>query len=76
MGLPISQLNVSFFFKFAHLAPIKLSFSNSFKQSIIFQKALARVTEINRPLHVAFHMLQTARAARGAMLKWGQTIVN
>ena len=55
---------------------VKLSFTNSFKQSIIFQKALTRVTEINGPLHMAFHMLQTIYTVYGTMLKWGQTIVD
>ena len=58
------------------LSNVKLSFTNSFKQSIIFQKALTRVTEINGPLHMAFHMLQTIYTVYGTMLKWGQTIVD
>ena len=58
------------------LANVKLSFTNAFKQSLIFQKALTRVTEINGPLHMAFHMLQTVYTVYGTMLKWGQTIVD
>ena len=58
------------------LSNVKLSFTNAFKQSVIFQKALTRVTEIYGPLHMAFHMLQTIYTLYGTMLKWGQTIVD
>jgi len=58
------------------MSNVKLSFSTAFKQSLIFQKALSRVVEINGPLHMAFHMLQTIFTVFGTMLKWGQTIVD
>ena len=58
------------------LSNVKLSFTKAFRQSIIFQKALSRVIEINGPLHMAFHMLQTIYTVFGTMLKWAQTIVD
>ena len=57
------------------LSNVKLSFSNAFKQSIIFQKALTRVTETNGPLHMVFHMLQTMHVAHGTMLKWFKSLL-
>ena len=55
---------------------VKLSFTKAFRQSIIFQKALSCVKEVNGPLHMAFHMLQTIYTVFGTMLKWGQIIVD
>ena len=41
------------------LSNIPLSFTQSFKQSLVFQKALSGVIEISGPLHMDFHMLQS-----------------
>ena len=41
------------------LSNIQMSFTQSYKQSLIFQKVLSRVIEISSPLHMAFHMLQS-----------------
>ena len=54
------------------LANIKTSFTNNFLQAIVFEEALDRVIEINGPLHVAFHMLQTIYIIFKPMLQWGQ----
>ena len=41
------------------LVKLPYSYSNLFKQSILFQKALTRVVDISGPLHIAFYMLQS-----------------
>ena len=61
---------------FQKISNVKTSFSNVFKQSILFQKALSRAVEVNRPLHVALHMFQTTFTMFGTMLKWVQTLVD
>ena len=38
---------------------LTLSFTKGFEQALVFQKALSRVIEINGPLNMDFHMLQT-----------------
>ena len=40
------------------LCNLPMNFSNSYKQSLIFQKALSRVIQISGLLHTTFHMLQ------------------
>ena len=58
------------------LVKLPYSYSNVFKQSIIFQKALTRVVDISGPLHIAFHMLQSIFIIYKYMMKWTQQVVN
>lgn len=41
------------------LINMSFSFTESFKQSLLFQKALSRVVEVSGPLHMCFHILQS-----------------
>ena len=58
------------------LSNVKMSFSSSFEQTIIFQRALSRVVDINGSLHMAFHMLQCIYTVFQTLLKWAQNIVD
>ena len=54
------------------LVQLPLSFSKAYKQSLVFQKALTRVTEVSGPLHTAFHILQSIYIVHGSLLKCAQ----
>lgn len=56
------------------LTNLPLNFTDSFKQSLVFQKALSRVIEISGPLHMAFHMLQCVYIIYSGMLKLLQAL--
>jgi hypothetical protein len=58
------------------LLKMPLSFTNAFKQSQVFHKALTKVVEISGPLHMAFHMLQSIYIVFKKLLQWAQTIIN
>ena len=57
------------------LSEVPLSFSKSYKQCIIFQKALSRVTELSGPLHMGFHILQSVYIIFGDLLGACQKVV-
>ena len=40
------------------LCKMNMKFTDTFQQSLTFQKALSRVIAVSGPLHTAFHMLQ------------------
>ena len=54
------------------LIKIPLSFTNAYKQSLTFQKALTRVIEVSGPLHTSFHMLQVIYIVYKCILKTSQ----
>ena len=51
------------------LLKLPISFTNAYKQSQIFQKALTRVIDISGPLHTSFHILQSVYIVYGCLLK-------
>ena len=51
------------------------SCEKNFHQSIYFQRAIGQVIEISRPLHVAFHVLQTTCIIFGSLLTWSVKVV-
>ena len=65
--------------RFRHLVKkvtkLPLSFGPAFKQGLIFQNALKRVVEVNVPLHMAFHMLQTIFAIFQTSLSWRKEVL-
>ena len=57
------------------LLKLPFSFIDSFKQEIEFQKTFRRVSELSRPLHVSFHMLQRIYNLYRGFLKTSQKCV-
>ena len=51
------------------LCKLPMRFTDSYKQSLIFQKALSRVIEVSGPLHTAFHMLQVVYTVYKSVLQ-------
>ena len=58
------------------LGKVKKSFSKNFCQARISKQAFTRVIELNGPLHMAFHMLQSVYIVFKDVVVWGQAILN
>ena len=50
------------------LCKLPMRFIDSYKQSLVFQKVLSRVTEVSGPLHTSFHMLQVMHTVHKSLL--------
>jgi hypothetical protein len=57
------------------LMKIPQSYSDNFRQSIEFEKALSCVIETSGPLHIAFHILQTIYTIFDLLLECAITVV-
>ena len=58
------------------LIKLPFRFTKAYEQSLVFQKAVSRVTEESGPLHMAFHMLQCIYTVYKNLLLLFQNIVD
>ena len=61
---------------FKKLIKLPFRFTKAYEQSLVFQKAVSRVTEESGPLHMAFHMLQCIYTVYKNLLLLFQSIVD